>query len=61
MATELKRAVNNALAALPRPEEIRQRIAENLQERQLLRQLLRLVERRRQAATVIHPEGRRDG
>lgn len=56
---ELRTTVNNALAALPKPEEIRRRIAENLQERQLLRQMLRLVERRQQAAT-LGKEGRRD-
>jgi hypothetical protein len=46
MASDLKKAVTNALAALPSPEEIRRRIAENLQERQELRRLLKLVEHR---------------
>jgi len=52
MAAELKKKVNNALAALPTREEIRCRIAENIQERQLLRQMLRLIDQRQQAATL---------
>ncbi len=31
---------------IPKPDEIRQRIAENIRERQLLRQLLKLAEQR---------------
>jgi hypothetical protein len=59
MAADLKEQVHNALAALPSQEEIRRRIAENLQERQLLRQLLKLTEKRQQAAVLI-PGGRPD-
>jgi hypothetical protein len=60
MAADLKKAVNNALVALPGREEIRRRIAENLQERQLLRQMLKLVDQREQAA-ALNKAGRRDG
>ena len=58
MATKLKKVVNNALAALPDQIEIRRRIAENLQEHQLLRQMLKLVERR-QKSIAKSTEGRR--
>jgi hypothetical protein len=44
-------AVKEALEALPDPRHIRQRLAENLRERQTLRQLLKLAERC-QPATV---------
>ena len=37
------------LEELPRPEEIRRRIAENIRERQLLRQVLKLAEQRQAA------------
>jgi hypothetical protein len=60
MPDDAQKAVNNALAALPSREEIRQRIADNLHERQVLRQMLRLVEQRQQAAPA-GAEGRRDG
>ena len=59
MAADLKKAVNNALAALPSPEEVRRRIAENLQERQQLRRILKLVEQRR--PSTVTREGRRYG
>lgn len=38
--------VGNLIAELPDQSEIRRRIAHNLQERQLLRQLLRLAEKK---------------
>jgi hypothetical protein len=57
MAADLKKAVNNALAALPSREEVRQRIAENLQERQLLRRVLKLIEQREQAAALSKTGG----
>jgi len=53
MQTDLKKTLDNALAALPTQEEIRRRIAENLKERQALRQLLRLVEQRKQASAPL--------
>jgi hypothetical protein len=52
MVADLNQAVSNALSALPTRDEIRRRIAENLQERQLLRQVLKLVEQREQAAAL---------
>jgi hypothetical protein len=55
MESSLKEAVNNALATLPTQVEIRRRIAENLQERQLLRQVLKVIEQREQLAKA---EGR---
>jgi hypothetical protein len=44
MSTPLKRQMNAALESIPPRAEIRRRIAENLQERHMLRQLLRLAE-----------------
>ena len=42
-------AENDLLAKvnLPKPDEIRQQIVQNIKQRQLLRQLLRLAEQRR--------------
>lgn len=54
MPEDSKTVVNEVLAALPSPAEIRRRIAENHQERQLLRQLLKLAEQR------ANTEGHRD-
>lgn len=51
-ATNTKTAVHNALACLPDRDTIRSRIAENLQERQLLRQLLRLVDQHEKTTTA---------
>jgi hypothetical protein len=42
------------LSRIPEPAEVRQRIAENLRERQLLRHVLKLAEERRAAE---HREG----
>ena len=55
--TELKKEIVNALLCLPEPSAIRTRIAENLQERQLLRQLLKIAETKRTASTVRSAEG----
>jgi len=60
MAAERKEPIRNILATLPDQAEVRRRIAENLQERQLLRQLLRLAEQRR-VVESFQTEGRRDG
>jgi len=57
MAADLKKAITNALANLPDREAIRRRIAENLQERQLLRRVLKLIEQREQAITLRKTEG----
>jgi hypothetical protein len=61
MAADLKKTLTDALASLPSQEDIRRRIAENLQERQLLRKLLRLAEQRQQTATIGKTEGRSRG
>jgi len=37
---------------IPKPEEIRRRIAENIRQRQLLRQLLKLAEQRKAVEEV---------
>ena len=37
---------------IPKPDEVRQQIAENLRQRQLLRQLLKLAEQRRALTEV---------
>jgi hypothetical protein len=62
MPDDALKAVHNALAAMPSREEVRQRIAENLHERQVLRQMLRLIEQRQQrpsaTAEGLRPEGR---
>jgi hypothetical protein len=43
---EAKERIERCLDNLPDPKEIRQRIAENIKERQILRQLLRASEQR---------------
>jgi hypothetical protein len=43
MPSELKKAINEALESLPDVDVIRGRIAQNLQERQMLRRLLKLA------------------
>jgi hypothetical protein len=50
MGTASDKTVNKMLGDLPDVAEIRQRIAENIKERQLLRQLLKLAEQRRDLA-----------
>jgi len=60
MSADLLETVNSALGALPGEEEIRRRIAENLQERLVLRRMLKLVEQRQQMASLFKPGGRRD-
>lgn len=50
--------IDSALQKLPDQKEIRLRIAENLQERQTLRQLLKLADQRTKAQTISE-EGRR--
>ena len=52
MGSDLRKTVKNALASIPSREELRLRLAENLQERQLIRKLLRLAEQREQAAKM---------
>jgi hypothetical protein len=60
MATQQlqERPIANILATIPDRKEVRLRIAENLQERQLLRKLLRLAEQR-YAMESLTKEGRR--
>ena len=58
MMVEQKKLIEKIFSTLPEPTEVRQQIAQNLQERQALRQLLRLVEKRPTANNV---ENRRDG
>jgi hypothetical protein len=41
--------IEGCLATLPNPKEIRQQISENIKQRQLLRQLLKLAEQRQKA------------
>jgi hypothetical protein len=57
---DLKQTINRAMEALPDREDILRRIAENLQERQLLRRMLKLVEQRQQPVPLTR-EGRRNG
>ena len=52
MAVELRKPIGTVLSTLPDRDEIRRRIAENIQERQLLRQLLRLAEQRQVVESV---------
>ena len=47
-----KEAVDGFVRQIPDPPEIRERIAENLRERQLLRQLLKLSEQRQKVREV---------
>jgi len=44
--------IEGYLDNIPEPEEIRVRIAENIRQRQLLRQLLKLAEQRRKVEEV---------
>lgn len=53
MSSDLKKTVKDAIASLPTPDEIRRRITENLQERLLLRRVLKLSEQREQAASFV--------
>ena len=47
MAAEPQKPIDGILADLPDEKELRRRIADNIQERQVLRQLLRIAEQRR--------------
>jgi hypothetical protein len=58
MAADLRAAIQHTLAALPSREQIHRRIAENLQERRLLREVLKLIDRREQAAARSEVRGR---
>ena len=53
MTADPKTRVSDALADLPDRDEIRRRLAENLQDRLLLRQLLKLVEQRDRANATV--------
>jgi hypothetical protein len=43
---DMKQALAASVASLPTLEELRRRLAQNLQERQLIRQILRIVEKK---------------
>ena len=47
---EAKESIKDFLAKVPDTAEIRRRIAENIQERQLLRQVLKIAERQQRTA-----------
>ena len=59
MATQEQDQIANVLRGLPNPKAIRHRIAENMQERTTLRQLLRLAEQKSKAS-AIGEKGKRD-
>jgi hypothetical protein len=52
MSGETDETLKDFLARVPEPEEIRRRIVENIQERQLLRQVLKISERQHRIAGV---------
>jgi len=43
-------SIKDFLAKVPEPTEIRRRIAENIRERELLRQVLKIAERKKRIA-----------
>jgi hypothetical protein len=47
---ETKESIKDFLAKVPDAAEIRRRISENIQERQLLRQVLKIAERQKRTA-----------
>ncbi|WP_166820014.1 hypothetical protein [Thalassoroseus pseudoceratinae] len=57
MTNELQTRIKEAIADLPTVEEIRTRIAENIHERQILRQMLKLAEQRDEANALRHEKG----
>jgi hypothetical protein len=60
MLAELREKVDNALAVLPTPQEVRRRIADNLAERQLLRRVLNIIEQGRMVSPRLTRNGGRD-